>query len=103
MTPPYPGTTSYSKEYAVLDDMLGDGASRGPPPTLDDLLDAARGIPLLLLSYGGPTITLEELVAQVTRHRRVTRSLAIPYRHLGSIASEEKNATNNEYLVIAGR
>lgn len=103
LDPPYPGTTSYGREYAVLDALLGDDTPGSAPPSLNDLLDVAGRVPLVLLSYGGPTISLEGLVAQVGRHRRVLRSLAIPYRHLGSIASEEKNATNNEYLVIAGR
>ena len=103
LDPPYPGTTGYAKEYAVLDALLGDEVGRSAPPTLDRLLDAARHIPLLLLSYGGPAITLEDLVARVRHHHPVLRALSVPYRHLSSIASEVKNATNKEFLVVAGR
>ena len=103
LDPPYPGTTSYGREYAVLDALLGDDPAGRPPPALDDLLGCARHVPVVLLSYGGPTVTLEGLVAQVSRHRPVRRELEVPYRHLGSIASEEKNATNKEYLIVAGQ
>lgn len=103
LDPPYPGTCAYEDEYAVLDAILGDAPDKGAAPTLDALMDAARAHELVVLSYGGPTLTLGQLVATVSAHRRVQRALAIPYRHLGSIASEEKNATNREYLVVAGR
>lgn len=103
LDPPYPGTTSYVKEYSVLDALLGDEPSGSAPPTVDDLLDAARHVRLLLLSYGGPTVTLEKLVARVGHHRPVRRALAIPYPHLGSIATKEKNATDKEYLILASR
>jgi D12 class N6 adenine-specific DNA methyltransferase len=103
LDPPYPKTAAYEHEYAVLDLLLGDSPPSGTAPTLDDLLDAGRESALVVLSYGGPTVTLDQLTATVSAHRRVLRALAIPYRHLGSIASEEKNAQNREYLVVAGR
>jgi len=102
LDPPYAGTTAYDKEYAVLDDILGDGAEFGLPPSLDELLEAASHIPLVLLSYGGPTVNLDSLIVQVRRHRPVRRALAIPYPHLGSIASAAKTAENKEYIVVAG-
>lgn len=103
LDPPYPGTASYGREYAVLDALLGDEPAARPPPSLDELLDSAGHIPLLVLSFGGPTVSLGELAALVGRHRKVIAAHALPYRHLGSIASEKKNATNRELLLIAGR
>jgi len=103
LDPPYAGTSKYDNEYAMIDELLGDTGPPGPPPTLDELLDAAVEIPLLVLSYGGPTISLAELEALVARHRPVLRALAVPYSHLRSIASDRKNRENREYLIIASR
>jgi hypothetical protein len=101
LDPPYAKTTGYVSEYAVLDQLLGDIDSASAVPVLAELLRAADHIPLLALSYGGPTTTLEQLVVEVGRHRKVERALAIPYAHLRSIASKEKNEGNRELLIIA--
>lgn len=103
LDPPYPSTTGYIDVYGPLDQILGDIANMTPPPTLDALFDAARDVPLVVLSYGGPRVTLDGLVAIVGRHRPVLRALAIPYPHLRSLATKEKNRENREYLVVAGR
>lgn len=103
LDPPYPGTSRYEREYAALDAALGDVPPERPPPTLEQLLDAARDIPLVVLSYGGPTVTLDELVESVNVHREVVRAVAIPYPHLRSIASKEKNDANREFIVLARR
>ncbi len=94
LDPPYPGTSSYIKEYAALDRLLGDTASATAAPRLDDLLAAAQHVPVLVLSYGGPTLSLEDLTAQVARQRHIRHARAIPYAHLRAIASERKNAAN---------
>ncbi len=99
--PPYAGTTSYASEYRVLDEILGDDHLDARPPGLDDLLDAARDIQTVVLSYGGPSTNLDQLTALVSKHRTVQRALAIPYQHLASLATEEKNAGNKEFLVVA--
>ena len=103
LDPPYPGTTGYDKAYAVLDALLADERPAGRAPGLDELLDAAAAAPLVMLSYGGPTVTLDALTALVARHRPVRRALAIPYAHLRSVATEENNAKNREYLILASR
>ncbi len=103
LDPPYPGTTGYRDSYAVIDALLGDPAPPAPAPDLDALLDAARAIPLLLLSYGGPAITLDQVVAQVARHRPVLRALEVPYPHLPALATKESAHAAREYLVCAGR
>ena len=102
LDPPYPGTTGYSATYGPLDALLGDPGPHGAAPMLDDLLVAAAPVPYLVLSYGGPTATLLTLTAQVARHRPVLCVLAIPYPHLRSLAKEETNVRNEEYLIIAG-
>jgi adenine-specific DNA-methyltransferase len=103
LDPPYPGTTSYAGAYRPLDALLGDTVPTGPRLELTELLDAAAAHPFVMLTYGGPWVTLEHLTATLTRFRPVLRALAIPYRHLGPIASEERNATNREFFVVAGR
>ncbi len=103
LDPPYPGTSRYEREYAALDTALGDAPTERPPPTIEQLLDAAREIPLVVLSYGGPTVTLDELVETVGAYREVVRAVAIPYPHLRSIASKEKSDANCEFIVLARR
>lgn len=104
LDPPYPGTSRYEREYAVLDELLQEStAASASPPTLDQLLAAADHIPLVVVSFGGPQVAEAELVALVEQHRPVLRSVVVPYRHLGSLATEEKNRVNREYIVVAGR
>jgi SAM-dependent methyltransferase len=103
LDPPYPRTRAYGFEYGALDHFLGDVLPTRAPPSLDELLEAARDVRLVVLSYGGPSHDLVTLTATVARHREVRRALAVPYAHLQSIASEKKNASNKELLVIAGR
>lgn len=101
LDPPYGGTTAYQREYAVLDELLGDENTTSTVPELEELLAAAALIPLLVLSYGGPSMTLAQLKDLVSRHRKVEGALAIPYAHLRSIATKEKNEVNKELLIIA--
>lgn len=44
---------------------------------------------------------LEQLLDLIRPHRPNIRAVRVPYRHLGSIASEVKNAQNEEYIVLA--
>ena len=101
LDPPYPGTTGYEREYGVLDDLLGDTPAAAAAPDLDELLAAAAHIPLALISFGGPTLTLPELSACVSRHRPVLQALAVPHVHLASIARRNQN-DSFEYIVLAG-
>ena len=102
LDPPYPGTSGYRREYAVLDALLGDTAIPTAPLTLDALLDAAAPIPWLVLSYGGPRVTLPDLVATVARHRPVRRAFAIPHPRLAALARKETNDASREFLIVAG-
>ena len=100
--PPYPETTGYARTYRPLDELLGDP----PPPdrTMDlaTLFIAAQQIPVVVLSYGGPTVSLDRLADTVRQYRPVTRTLAIHHPHLPAIATEVTNAERYEYLIVAG-
>lgn len=100
LDPPYPGTTGYTKTYAVLDQLLGDDLAGGQAPSLDALLAAAAHIPTIVLSYGGPSADLDGLTALVSRHRDVKRALEIPYAHLRSVARKEVSRDDREYLIV---
>jgi adenine-specific DNA methylase len=106
LDPPYPRTTPYEKEYAVLDRLL-EGRTHDTSsfscsaPPLDELFEACRRIPVWVVSLGNASIAVEELIERVDRHRTICRVLEIPYRHLASIASEQKNAENKEYVIMA--
>jgi hypothetical protein len=96
LDPPYAGTSGYDDNYRRLDHMLGDDRASSALPSLDELFEAASQISTIVLSYGGPSITLDSLVHQISRHRPVTSSIEVPYRHLKSIAKEG----TNEYIII---
>lgn len=104
--PPYPGTTSYEKEYWALDILL---EGRELPPSrfssqveaLTELFGAAEHIPVWLISFGNAVLDLDGLLELVRPYRPNIRAVRVPYRHLGSIASEVKNAENEEYIILA--
>ena len=105
--PPYPGVMSYEKEYRVIDEILEGSAKPTSPFTardgasmLDALFERATHIPVWLLSLGNAVVGIEELEAKMTRFGRQTRSIAIKYKHLPAVATEEKNRENREFLVI---
>ncbi len=103
LDPPYAGTTGYSDSYAPLDAVLGEEAIAVAPAGLDELLEASDGARWLVLSYGGPSLTLDELTTTVRRHRPVLRALAVPYPHLRALATTAHAQSNREYLIVAGR
>ena len=107
LDPPYPGVMSYEREYKVVDTIL-EGKSR---PTslftardgasmIDQLLERAVHIPVWLLSLGNAVVTLDELEAKMISLKRTTRAIEIKYAHLPAVATEEKKATNREFLVV---
>ena len=106
LDPPYPGTTAYEREYAVLDRLLEGHAYQrshfsGSTPPLEELFRACDHIPVWLVSLGNACVGLQELMADISRHRTVRRVLELPYRHLESIASETKNESNKEHIILA--
>ena len=106
LDPPYPGTTSYEREYAVLDHLLeGEvrpvSAFSKSADLLQELFKACTHVPIWLISLNNAAMELTELEALIRQSRQNVRSIEVPYRHLGSIASEEKNARNREFIVLA--
>jgi adenine-specific DNA methylase len=105
--PPYPGVMSYEREYKVIDNIL-EGASRPTSPftakdgaaMIDGLFEQAQHIPVWLLSLGNAVVTLDELAEKMRRLGRQTKAIEIKYQHLPSIATDEKNASNREFLVV---
>jgi adenine-specific DNA methylase len=109
LDPPYAGTVSYEKANEVLDALLmGNPLSACPQvsafskntETLNALLAQADHIPVWLLSYGGPDLSLEDLKAMVSVHAgpRIVEGYAKRYRHLSHVS---KNKNNQELLVLA--
>lgn len=105
--PPYPGVMSYEREYRTIDELL-EGASRPTSPftakdgasLIDGLFEKAQHIPIWLLSLGNAIVTLTDLEEKMRRLGRVTRAIEIHYHHLPAVATEEKKATNREFLVV---
>ena len=105
--PPYPGVMSYEKEYKVIDEML-EGQARPTSPftakdganMIDGVLERSRHVPVWVLSLGNAVVGIEELEAKMTRLGRRTKAIEIAYPHLAAVATEEKKATNKEFLVI---
>jgi len=105
--PPYAGVMSYEKEYRIIDQLL-EGTTRSTSPftardgasMIDTLLERAQHIPIWVLSFGNAVASLEELEAKMIRLGRRTKAIAIRYQHLPAVATEEKKASNREYLLI---
>jgi len=105
--PPYPGVMSYEKEYKIIDEIL-EGSSRPTSPftakdganMIDRIFERAMHIPIWLLSLGNAVVTIDELEEKMSCLGRTTHSIEIKYRHLGAVATQEKNKKNREFLVI---
>jgi hypothetical protein len=105
LDPPFGGTQSYERAFRLLDEFIGDdheevSSFSGRRPPIDELLDACRHIPVLILSLGNALSDEEGVRALVSRHRRVLRVLSVPYRHYGAVASSSKSAGNREFLAL---
>jgi hypothetical protein len=105
--PPYPGVMSYEREYKVIDEIL-EGASRPTSPftakdganMIDGLFERAQHIPIWVLSLGNAVVSIEELEAKMARFGRQTKAIALRYQHLPAVATEQKKATNQEFIVV---
>jgi predicted RNA methylase len=108
LDPPYGGTQSYEKAFALVDEFLGvppppPSAFSSRKPPLDDLLAACGHIPVLILSINNSLLDEDGVRALVARHRRVERLVSVPYTHYRSVATAEKNRANREFLVLGVR
>ncbi len=105
--PPYAATVAYEREYELLDAMLGEEprppsafSGRGGSALLDDLIQRASHIPIMLISYGNAELGLGELEVKLAKAGRVTRAISVPYAHKASVARQNTQAANREFLVI---
>jgi 16S rRNA G966 N2-methylase RsmD len=105
--PPYAATRSYEAAYKVIDQILGDETRRTSPFTaqsgagmIDTLLDRAKHIPLVVLSFGNETVSLVDLEQSMARHGRATRGIEIPYARLAALSKGEKSGRDRELLVL---
>jgi hypothetical protein len=105
--PPYPGTSSYEREYRVIDELLEGAAlpvspfsARGGASLLDQLFDRARHVPVWVLSLGNAVVDLEDLEAKMRVRGREVRSTAVAYAHKASVASQEKRRENREFIIV---
>ena len=108
--PPYAGTQSYEKSSRPLDEMLSGGpvevepnpfSVESPEKILPKLFEAARHIPLWIISYGNQRIDLGGLMDLVKRHRKDVTGEEIQYAHIAALASAASREKNRELLVIA--
>ena len=107
MDPPYPGTSSYEREYRVIDEIL-EGTSlpvspfsaKGGASLLDRVLERATHIPVWVLSLGNATVTTDELEAKMRGHGREVRSTSIRYAHKAAVASKEAREQNREFILV---
>ncbi len=105
--PPYPGVMSYEREYKVIDEIF-EGTSRPTSPftakdganMIDGLFERAQHIPVWILSLGNAVVSVEDLEAKMLRFGRRVKSIQLRYQHLPAVATQEKKATNLEFLVV---
>ncbi len=103
---PYPNTTSYEDEYRALDVLLEGRElersrfSRRDAP-LDEIFAASDHVPVWVVSFNNAVLDLDGLKQLIRLHRANIQALEVPYRHLGSIATEVKNETNREFIIVA--
>jgi hypothetical protein len=104
--PPYPGVMSYEREYRTIDEIL-EGTSRPTSPftakdghNIDGLFERATHVPIWILSLGNAVVGVEELESKMAKHGRRVKSIALRYQHLPAVATEEKKATNQEFIVV---
>lgn len=105
LDPPYAGTQAYERGFEPIDELLGDRRSAstfsGASPPLDDLLEASRHVPVLLLSFNNSRLDEAELRRVVDRHRAVTRLVSVPFPHYTPLAGALRRCRSREFLVLA--
>jgi len=105
--PPYAATRGYEAAYKVIDQILGEATRPTSPFTarcgagmIDTLLERAKHIPLVVLSFGNETVSLRELEQKLVQQGRETRAIEIPYARLAALSKGEKGGRDRELLVV---
>jgi 16S rRNA G966 N2-methylase RsmD len=105
--PPYAATRSYEAAYKVLDKILGEEerptspfTAQGGAGMIDALMERAKHIPLVVLSFGNETVSLADLEQKMIRHGRATSAIEVPYARLAALSRGEKSGRDRELLVL---
>jgi 16S rRNA G966 N2-methylase RsmD len=105
--PPYAATRGYEAAYKVLDQILGEESRPTSPFTaqggagmIDSLMERSKHIPLVVLSFGNETVSLQDLEQKMVRHGRATRAIEVPYARLAALSKGEKTGRDRELLVL---
>jgi len=64
------------------------------------MLERALHIPIWILSFGNAAVGIRELETKMAKHGRRVKSIALRYQHLPAVATAEKKATNQEFIVV---
>ena len=103
--PPYAATRSYEAAYKTLNRLLGEESRPTSPFTardgarmIDVLLERAQHIPVIVLSFGNETISLEDLEQKLALRGRATKAIEIPYSRLPALSKDDKK--DRELLVV---
>ncbi|MFC1573210.1 DNA adenine methylase [Candidatus Eisenbacteria bacterium] len=104
--PPYPATTSYEREYEIIDQILegkrlpvSPFSRRDGAALLDKVFAQARHVPVWVLSLGNATVSKEELESKMRSFGREVKSTEVRYAHKVSVASKEKTKANREFVI----
>lgn len=105
--PPYAATRGYEAAYKVIDQILGEKTRPTSPFTaqggarmIDVLLERTKHVPLVVLSFGNETVSLQELEQKMVQRGRETRAIEIPYARLAALSKGEKSGRDRELLVL---
>ncbi len=108
LDPPYPATASYEQSFRVVDSVLAghvvdpdvSGFShKDALGLLDNLLEATRKYPTLVLTYGNKVVALPELLKLVRRHRPTAGGTELAYIHQTGLAGKESRESNRELII----
>lgn len=109
LDPPYAGTLAYETALKPLDELLA-GHPIDPEKSrfstadwraaMTRLFDAARHIPLWVLSFNNAGTDLDELVGLMRRFKPRVEAEAIAYAHCVGLSSAERLADNREFIII---
>ena len=91
----------------MIDQILGEETRPTSPFTaqggarmIDTLLERAKHIPLVVLSFGNETVSLQDLERTMVQQGRETRAIEIPYSRLAALSKAEKSTQGRELLVV---
>jgi hypothetical protein len=110
LDPPYGGTSAYESALRPLDSILEGRPVDAAPSVfsgrcaieaMERLFAACRHIPVWVVSYGGKSITADDLARMIEKHRTHVSVSTIRYAHLAGLAKRESRETNFEILVRA--